>query len=186
MRLALDPPLVQTRHDHPPPPPRSSIPRHSVIHLISTVRPSPSAFEPATPDSFQHRTALPPLPLPPLPCPSRESHPSHPATRTVLSVSHPTRTDELSKSPVIVNEYASPPSPSLHLLPPRHDEMRESNFNFATQNRACVCVSSALYDRRGEFSSAWNEQGGWGRPLLSRSSLVASGAFYGCSCCYGL
>lgn len=28
--------------------------------------------------------------------------------------------------------------------------MREANANFPTQNRACVCITSALYDRRGE------------------------------------
>ena len=28
--------------------------------------------------------------------------------------------------------------------------MRESNFAFPAQNRACVCISSQLYDRRGE------------------------------------
>ncbi|ORY82999.1 hypothetical protein BCR35DRAFT_303673 [Leucosporidium creatinivorum] len=30
--------------------------------------------------------------------------------------------------------------------------MRESNFNLPAQNRACVCISQALYDRRGEPS----------------------------------
>lgn len=29
--------------------------------------------------------------------------------------------------------------------------MRESNFSQPNQNRACVCISSALYDRRGKF-----------------------------------
>jgi hypothetical protein len=30
--------------------------------------------------------------------------------------------------------------------------MRESNFAFPTQNKACVCITSQLYDRRGECS----------------------------------
>lgn len=30
--------------------------------------------------------------------------------------------------------------------------MRESNFNFPSQNRASVCISSAIYDRRGKIS----------------------------------
>lgn len=30
--------------------------------------------------------------------------------------------------------------------------MREANFAFPAQNRACVCISSQLYDRRGLFS----------------------------------
>lgn len=29
--------------------------------------------------------------------------------------------------------------------------MRESNFAFPAQNRACVCISSQLYDRRGPY-----------------------------------
>lgn len=29
--------------------------------------------------------------------------------------------------------------------------MRESNFAFPAQNKACVCISSQLYDRRGTF-----------------------------------
>jgi hypothetical protein len=29
--------------------------------------------------------------------------------------------------------------------------MRESNFAFPAQNRACVCITSQLYDRRGAF-----------------------------------
>lgn len=29
--------------------------------------------------------------------------------------------------------------------------MRESNFAFPAQNKACVCITSQLYDRRGEF-----------------------------------
>ena len=29
--------------------------------------------------------------------------------------------------------------------------MRESNFAFPAQNKACVCITSQLYDRRGTF-----------------------------------
>ena len=29
--------------------------------------------------------------------------------------------------------------------------MRESNFAFPAQNKACVCITSQLYDRRGAF-----------------------------------
>ena len=29
-------------------------------------------------------------------------------------------------------------------------DMRESNFAFPAQNRACVCITSQLYDRRGQ------------------------------------
>lgn len=28
--------------------------------------------------------------------------------------------------------------------------MRESTFSFAHSNKACICISSALYDRRGK------------------------------------
>lgn len=34
----------------------------------------------------------------------------------------------------------------------RQPAMREANFAFPAQNRACVCISSQLYDRRGWFS----------------------------------
>jgi hypothetical protein len=29
--------------------------------------------------------------------------------------------------------------------------MRESNFAFPAQNRACVCITAQLYDRRGVY-----------------------------------
>ena len=34
-------------------------------------------------------------------------------------------------------------------LHPDDSVMRESNFAFPAQNRACVCITSQLYDRRG-------------------------------------
>ncbi len=43
--------------------------------------------------------------------------------------------------------------------------MRESNFSFPAQNRACVTISSQLYDRRGlsaflfEFSAVFSDHG---------------------------
>lgn len=48
--------------------------------------------------------------------------------------------------------YARPHTPNarslaLNTVP---SAMRESNFAFPAQNRACVCITSQLYDRRGE------------------------------------
>ena len=43
------------------------------------------------------------------------------------------------------------PHPFLHTHSPSTFRlMREANFAFPNQNRACVCISSQLYDRRGE------------------------------------
>lgn len=32
--------------------------------------------------------------------------------------------------------------------------MRESNFSNPAQNKACICISAAVYDRRGRSSVA--------------------------------
>ena len=52
------------------------------------------------------------------------------------------------------NLHDSPPhdcSLSSPLSPAHQQAMRESNFAFPAQNRACVCITSQLYDRRGAF-----------------------------------
>ena len=55
-------------------------------------------------------------------------------------------------------------------------KMRESNFAFPAQNRACVCISSQLYDRRGALCAqnalrvACTEP----CPLSTRHELVAT------------
>lgn len=48
----------------------------------------------------------------------------------------------LSNLILLIFERPQPPVPST---------MRESNFAFPAQNRACVCISSQLYDRRGTY-----------------------------------
>lgn len=64
------------------------------------------------------------------------------------SVNTPTPSPEFKLS--LPPSPLSASTPLDALLLPLCPTMRESNFNFPAQNRACVCISQALYDRRGE------------------------------------
>lgn len=65
----------------------------------------------------------------------------------VASANQPTPTHStLSVGPPAAPFASTPTAPPG--FPPLR--MRESNHTFPQQNRACVCITSALYDRRGE------------------------------------
>lgn len=51
---------------------------------------------------------------------------------------------------IIITPFPTPTEPATRS--PNYN-MRESSFAFPAQNRACVCISSQLYDRRGIYLS---------------------------------